>query len=235
MAKSDVLMDYEGGDVLGSGDGERLGLGREMGPSACDLGVGAGSREEILWTVPRSREDQGQNPGECLPLGWGVGRAKMLQGDWEGLARVPGAGWQERVGITGAKERDNFIMELASSVRCHRETRTTSPLSKGSVDLVCGDTGNHRQSRFGEAGPKARGVKQDGEAPRADQPLTGLGSGRGEPLRSHRALAVCLDLCRNFLCLFVLSSHSWSWWFQSHHTDEETELCTKVVPLPPPH
>lgn len=132
-----------------------------------------------------AERSKGRIPGSTNLPAEGLGSARMLQGDWEGLARVLGAGWQERVGITGAKERDNFTMEPASSVRCHRETRATSPLSKRSVDLVHGGTGDHRQSRSREAGPKARVVELEGEAPRAEQALTGLGNGRVEIMRSH--------------------------------------------------
>lgn len=68
LAKSDVLMDYEG-DVLGSGDGERSGLGREMGPLACDLGVGAGGREEILWdSAKEQRGPRAESWG--VPTSW---------------------------------------------------------------------------------------------------------------------------------------------------------------------
>lgn len=62
---------------------------------------------------------------------WGAGRARTLQGDWEEVARMPGAGGQERVGIVGAKENDNFTMELASNVTCYREPGPTSPLTGG--------------------------------------------------------------------------------------------------------
>lgn len=84
-----------------------------------------------------------------------------------------------------AKGRDNVTMELASNIRCHRETRTTGPLSKGGEDLACEGTGDHRQSRSREGGPKTRGVELEGEAPRAEPALTGLRSGWGEPPRNH--------------------------------------------------
>ena len=173
-----------------------------MGPLACKLGGGAGGREEI----PRDSAKEQRGPRAeswgvpTFRQGRGLGRARMLQGDWEGLVRVPGAGWQERVGIVGAKDRDDFTMELASCVRCHRETRRTSPLSKGSVDLVCGGTGDHRQSRYGETGPKARGVELEGEAPRAEKASAELGSGWGEPPSLDSVPGSVLGTFRAFSC-----------------------------------
>ena len=60
-----------------------------------------------LGTVPRGGEDQGQNPGEHQPP-----RGLVEQGCCKELGttgQAAGSRMAERVGIPGAKERDNVI------------------------------------------------------------------------------------------------------------------------------
>lgn len=96
---------------------------RELGPLAWKPRGGAGGGEETPGTVP-GEEGRGARAGSWEHLPRGV-RARMLPGDWGGVARMQGAGSQERVGLTEAKDRDKFTMELASNVTCHREAGTS--------------------------------------------------------------------------------------------------------------
>lgn len=95
-------------------------------------------------TVPSKKRTKGIILGGANL--WGGGQSKDIARRLGRIAQDAGSRCQERVGVVETKERDNFTVELASNVTCHREAGTTSSVSQGPVDFAnrLRDTGDYR-------------------------------------------------------------------------------------------
>lgn len=111
-----------------------------MGEILCwGKGVGVISMQAGRWSSGQEghpedsaeREVKGPRTQSGIAPISGGRQSKDTEGDWEEVARMPGAGCQERVGIVGAKENDNFTTELPSNVTLLPRAWANKPLGRG--------------------------------------------------------------------------------------------------------